>query len=177
MRSWFIICSFGLVALLSFTLGCGPKVIPPGPKVDDHGHDHHHHGDHGEGPNGGHIVEIGDPGDHHLEWLHDDKAGKATFIVLDEKVKTEVPLAMESLVISVAVKGKPPAEFKVPAENLKDGKASRFSIVDEPLMVALEVGEGVAAKVKIGEKEHSVVIEHKEHDHDHKHDHKDEKTK
>lgn len=175
-RWWLTICSLMVVALIPFTLGCGPKAKPPGPAVDDHGHHHHH--DHGHGEEGGHLIEVGDADDHHLEWNHDDKANKIMFVVRAKDAKTEVPVAMEKLVVTVAVAGKPSKDFDVPAENLKDGKASRFTVVDEQLLVAMEVGEGVSTKVKIGEKEHTIAIEHKEHGHDeHKHDHKDEKGK
>lgn len=177
-RSWLLLGSLALCTLLPFSIGCGPKARAPVTEEHDHNHGHNHsHGDHGEGPNGGHILEVGDADDHHLEWLHDDKANKVTFILLDAKLKGDAPQAMEALPITVVVAGKPPKEFSIPAENLKGGKASRFTIVDEALLVALEIGKGVSAKVKIGEKEHNVVIEHKEHDHahDHAHDHDKEK--
>ena len=46
----------------------------------------HEHGK--KGPNGGGLVEVGDADDHHLEVVHDDKAGKLTVYCLLADQKT-----------------------------------------------------------------------------------------
>lgn len=47
------------------------------------------HDDHAKkGPNGGELIEVGDAEDHHLEFVHDEKAGKLTFYCLKADVKT-----------------------------------------------------------------------------------------
>lgn len=46
----------------------------------------HEHGK--KGPNGGALAEVGDPEDHHVEVVHDDKAGKLTVYCLLADQKT-----------------------------------------------------------------------------------------
>ena len=46
----------------------------------------HEHGK--KGPNGGGLVEVGDPDDHHLEIVHDEKAGKLSIYCLLADQKT-----------------------------------------------------------------------------------------
>src|SRR5688500_14491837 len=53
-----------------------PPAVLPSHVEDGHGHAHaHSHAD--EGPNGGHLIELGNE-EYHGEWLHDDDSGKLT---------------------------------------------------------------------------------------------------
>jgi hypothetical protein len=150
--------------------GCGGATSQSG-KPESGGHHDHAHAD--IGPNGGHLLELGD-GEYHAEWLHDDQTGKITVIILDEKPKEEVPIPVEKVVIEVAI-GEARKSYDLPAVNLSQDavpKASRFEAIDEELLVALKVGEGVIATltVDIGPRQYMARIEHHEHDaHGHHH--------
>lgn len=164
MRSLLVLAG---VTLLALAVGCGPS-NPPKPPVDDHdhGHDHHHGHDHGAGPNGGKMLEAGE---HHLEWVVDGKSGKVLFVVLDESMKKEVPIAQAELAVDVALPGKEKVEYKVPAVNAADGKASRFETTSVPLATALQVGAGVTLHIEVEGQKHDLKFEH--HDEGHGHDH------
>ncbi len=86
-------------------VGCGPtnnKVVKTGEsKTEEHAHEHP-----AEGPHGGHLVELAEPGkeskeEYHAEWLHDDATGKVTVYILDGKAKVTVPIAADTVVIKV----------------------------------------------------------------------------
>jgi len=125
----------------------------PGP-VDPHaGHDHHEHG-----PHGGEIAEAGSL---HVEWVLDKKAHKLTVYVLDEAMKNEVPVAADKVIV---VAGTPQQKMALPAVNAADGKASRFEIVDEPLVAELGSGKG-ALRLEIDGKEVEAKLEIDEHHH------------
>jgi hypothetical protein len=142
-----------------------------------HGGDaHSHHHDHGDiGPNGGHLIELGD-GDFHAEWLHEDETGKVTVIVLDGNCDNEVGISAESINIDVAVAdASAPQSYQLRAIGRSEGNeptASRFELTDESLLVALKVGEGVTATLNldIDGKQYMGRIEHHEHG-GHSHDH------
>jgi hypothetical protein len=166
-------------AMAMFTTGCGSKPKPPavvGPAAHDHsGHDHGHHHEHATGPNGGHIVELGEE-QYHAEWLHDDATGKVTIILLDGEMKKEVPTAAEAATITVTIGDGEPKVYSLPAvvaaEPATEGSGtSRFELIEPALITALTIGEGATAvlSIEIEGQPYSAKIEHHAHDHGHKH--------
>jgi len=137
-------------------------------KADDHGHDHHDHAAHG--PHGGHIIELGHE-EYHAEWTHDDDSGKVTVYVLDSEMKNEVKI--ESTEISISTKiGDAEKDYALAAEGADESdppQASRFSIEDKGLVVALEAagkaGTSATLKLTIKGKEFAEPIKHEAHDH------------
>lgn len=154
--------------------GCGSGATSnnePSPEVDPHaGHDHGHDE---LGPNGGHLLELGDE-EFHAEWLHDDDLGKVTVILLDSEAKREVTTSAESATIDVTVGTEPATQYVLPAVAGDDPAAgtSRFELVELALLTALKIGEGVSAvlTVKVNDKEFRAEIEDHGHDH-HGHNH------
>lgn len=150
-------------------VGCGSSNNSTAnkPKEHSHEHDHHHHDDHG--PNGGHVLELGEE-EYHAEWIYDEESGNVKIIILDGEMKKEVPIAATEVLIETKVAGKDNA-YKLAASNPTAGEkptATRFEIEDKALVTALKAaGKGVTANFKadINGKLYSAKIEH----HDHKH--------
>lgn len=85
--------------------------------------DKHGHG--GKGPNGGALVEVGDAEDHHVELVHDDKAGKLTVYCVLADFKTPYT-PKESLKLNLKTKdGNKQIEMK--------GKDSKWEATDDVL--------------------------------------------
>ena len=160
-------CIAALLTAASLSLlaaGCGPTNTTKPPAVNKNAHEHeegHHH----PGPHGGLVAEIGDKGDHHLEWTHDHEKNSVTLIVLDANKAKEVPIAMES--VELVANGK---AYTLEAVNPQEGKASRFELADPDLMGTIEsLSDEVTAEVKEldinGEKVTNVKLV-EVHDHD-----------
>lgn len=167
-----------LATLMGLFTGCNSLTTETGTSNsnDNHKGGNHTHAGHSHGhwgPNGGHLIELGD-GEYHAEWLHEDDTGKVTVIILDEKSTKEVAIAADQLTIDVVVgESRKTYQLKaIGANDEDDSTASRFETVDQGLLVALKVGEGVHATigVEIDEKLYTGQLEHQEHD-DHGHHH------
>ena len=161
-----------LLGIAILSIGCDP----PAPVTSDgtnsehhHGHDHDHgHGHHEKlGPNGGHILELGDE-QYHAEWVHDDEAGRVEVIMLDGDAQEEIAVGAMVANITVVVDGE--QAYALDATNAENGLASRFAIVAPDLLGALTVGEGVEAKLTMeidGQRFSSAFENHDHHGHDH----------
>ncbi len=167
------------------TIGCGPgQDSPTTPNADadvgdsshdghdhdahDDGHDHDGHNHEALGPNGGHVLVVGDEA-YHVEWIHDDKAGKVTAILLDSEIKDEVTTSAEVVTIEVTIGSAEPREYELLAVDQSDDtppRASRFELTEPALITALGIGEGVQVVlgVEIDGQAFSVPIEHEAHD-------------
>jgi hypothetical protein len=164
------------VVLACLIAGCGrTSSTLPTDQADGGGHSHDL--THGQvGPHGGHLVELGD-GQYHAEWLHEDETGRITLIILDDKPEDEVAIAAKQVLVDIGVGGRRksyPLEAVHTAEEEEKMKTSRFEIVSEELLVALKVGEGVSAilRVDVGGKTLTGQIEHHAHEDDgHGHHH------
>src|SRR3990167_6278455 len=86
------------VILMAACNSSAPPAQPPVVK-EASGHDHAHPE---TGPNGGHLVELGEE-EYHIEWTHDDKSGLVTLYVLDGAAKSTVPVAAETISITAKV--------------------------------------------------------------------------
>jgi hypothetical protein len=177
-----------VLLLLIATVGCGPSQAPPtassGGDAVGHDHDGHDHGDgdghddgaHGHeghdheslGPNGGHVLVVGDEA-YHVEWMHDDESGKVTAILLDSEMKNEVATTSDVVTITVTIGDGEPRTYRLAAIDQSDDtppKASRFELTEPALTTALGIGEGVQVvlHVEIDDQVFDVPIEHEAHD-------------
>lgn len=168
-------CSAFVVGLITTVAGCGGEQPATPPKVvkEDHDHDHEHegkvdHGDHAHGPNGGHLVELGNE-EYHAEWEHDDATGLITIYLLDKDAKNLPETDATEIVIETKV-GEKSSTYslpRVPSES-ETKKVSKFELVDKTLLNSLMATEGVSntLKIKIGDKEFSAAVKHDpSHDH------------
>lgn len=161
--------AFTAVILLA---ACNASTPPtPTPVVEDHsGHDHAH--DHPEtGPNGGHLVELGDE-EYHIEWTHDDESGLVTLYLLDGAVKELVPIAAEEITITAKVEDA--VEYKLTAVDPSGDPpvSAKFELKSPELLVALQLagqGTDVSVAVTIDGKLYRGVFEHNDHGHGHHH--------
>src|SRR5262249_31357626 len=100
-------------------------VAPTSPKKV--GHDHPN-----KGPHGGPLAEWGEE-QYHVEFTVDRAKKRATVYILDSTARTAVPIAAESVTLSLT---KPAAQITVraePQDGAPRGQASRFSGSDEKL--------------------------------------------
>lgn len=170
MRLW--LRTFAVLCAVLPWAACNSSPPPtPAPVTNDHGgHDHAHGHDHPDtGPNGGHLVELGDE-EYHIEWTHDDATGLVTLYILDGAIKELVPIPSES--ITVTAKVEDAIEYKLSAvEPSGDPLATaQFALKSPELLVSLQLagqGTDVSVAVMIDGKEFLGKFEHHEHGHHH----------
>lgn len=126
---------------------------------------------HEHGPNGGHILELGQE-EYHAEVAIDPTSRKLSVYLLDEHVKGNKPVENGTVTIEAMVDGKATALelTAAPQDGETDGKASRFELAGDKLPGAIADIEGLTGKLtlKVGEKSLTAEIGH---DHDHGHAH------
>lgn len=169
----------GFVALLGLTaglcfVGCNGAPAPdaaPSGQADQHeaGHEHgHEHPE--EGPHHGHLIELGEE-EYHAELTHDDATKTVAIYLLGKDAKTAVPISDPEVVLNLVVAGKPQQAklAAAPQEGDPQGQASRFTVVDEAVLEALEAPQTTGRlNVAIAGKPYSGAIEHHEHHDEHK---------
>lgn len=154
--AWMLV--FGLAFALT---GCpaNPPAPPPGPKAEAHPD---------EGPHKGHLIELGEE-EYHAELVHDDATKTVAIYLLGADAKTAVPIADAEITLNLVVAGEP-MQAKLAAEKQPgdpEGQASKFAIVDEKILEALEAPKTTGRlNVTIAGKSYSGNVEH-EADHDH----------
>jgi hypothetical protein len=184
MTRRFIEISFPVFAVTALALaGCGtaPSAAPAtGTAVEhkegdghDHGeagHDHAAHAHPSEGPHHGHLMELGQE-EYHAELTHDDATKTVTVYLLDKEAKAPVAIADAEIMLNLVVDGKPLQAIlaAAPQEGDPAGQASRFSIIDEKVLEALEAPKTTGRlNVTIVGKAYTGSVEHHEHG-EHKH--------
>lgn len=142
----------------------------------EHAHDHEHE----HGPNGGHLLEVGEE-QYHLEVVFDDKGRTLTAYILGPDAKTAYPIEAESLDFDQEV-GEKEHEIPLvakPLEGEAKGKSSRFVAEGKAVPDSIKAESDLEGHfhLDIGEDHFHVDLEHGDHDgHDHEghdHDHKD----
>lgn len=172
-----------LGVLLSFGVaGCapsapGPAPVPaPAPRVFGNADDvtNVEPPAHAHGPNGGHIVELGEE-EFHAE-VAMDTSRKLTVYLLDEAVKAAKPVENGTMQIVTKVDGNDVTLDLVaaPLDTEKDGKCSRFELAADKVPGAIMDIEGLTGdlSLKFGDKTLKTSLT-EEHDHDHEHGHDD----
>jgi hypothetical protein len=158
-----------LVAFSLFAIGCSSekKPVDPAPTAGGHDHDHAHH--HEElGPNGGHLLALGDSG-YQAEWIHEDEAEKIIVHILDEKKQAAEVAYSVSFETVVGETTNNYALEAVKADS--DGLASEFTITNGELLTAVQMAEKSAEAAKAvlitglqnGEVRQAIEV----HDHEH----------
>lgn len=160
-----------MVAGLS-AFGCGksadtPKTdSKPGDKVAQKGDEH----DHGEGPHGGTVIELGK---YHGEFVVDHAKKQATVYILDVKLKNAVPLATPKLLLSIKQPTFQTDLVAAPQDGDPMGKASRFIATHDNFGKEQEFAGTVSGEIDgkpyLGDFQEEA---HADHDHDKKHDKK-----
>jgi|CXWL01.1.fsa_nt_gi hypothetical protein len=166
LRNVIASCTVLLVAACNSSTPPTPAPVAVEPAEHDHAHDHSHEA---LGPNGGHLVELGDE-EYHLEWTHDDATGLVTLYVLNDTADQFVPIASEAVTITAKVAES--TEYKLTAvEPIGDPPISaKFELKSPELIECLKLaGQGteVSVALTIDGKEYRGKFEH--HDHAHAH--------
>jgi len=143
-----LIVSFLIVVVVSLSASTGCKqetttMTPPTKttsSADDHGHAHTAdggHGDHGAGPHDGTVADWGG-GKYHVEFIVDHSKQEGTVYILGSDEKSPVPIATESIELSILDPVMQVSLKAVPQEGDKPGTASRFVGKHEKLGVVQE---------------------------------------
>lgn len=139
--------------------------------VQNTSHEHAHV----HGPNGGHVLELGDLGNEelHAEIAMDSASRKISVYLLDEAVKSAKPVENGVMSLALAVDGKETVleMTAAPLEGETDGKSSRFELAGDKVPAAMSDLEALAGKLtlKVGDKDLTTSLK-EEHDHDHGHE-------
>lgn len=147
-----------------FFSGCGGPA--PAPVVKPAAHDDHDE----HGPHEGHLIELGS-GQYHGELTHDDATKTVTIYLLGPDAKTAVASEDAEISLNLVVAGEP-KQVKLAAakqDGDPEGKASKFTIVDEQVLEALEAPKTTGMLVvTIDGKQVSGPVAHDAHGHEHK---------
>lgn len=142
----------------------------------EHGHDHAH----AHGPNGGHLLEVGEE-QYHVEVVFDGKGRSMTTYILGPDAKTAFPIDAKVIDFDLEV-GDEEQEIPLaakPLEGEKEGTSSRFVAEGKAIPESIKVESDLNGHfhLDIGEDHFHVDLEHGDHaGHDHEgHDHKEEK--
>lgn len=142
----------------------------------EHAHDHDHEHEHAEGPNGGHVLEVGEE-QYHLEVVFDEKGRTLTAFVYGPDAKTAYPIEVETIDFDQEVDDKEheiPLAAK-PLDGEPKGKSSRFVAEGKAIPDSIKKESDLEGHfhLDIGDDHFHVDLEHGDHDgHDHGHDHK-----
>jgi len=126
----------------------------------------HHHPEHG--PNGGHIVILGDHA-HHAELVFDATSRNITVYLLEHDMATATPLADATLTLKI--EGGEPIAFEVtPNTGDPAGQTSKFTLAGDKLPETVKTEEDLhgTLDLSVGGKSQSGTIGHAD-DHGHEH--------
>ena len=167
-NSFTVALSLTVVGLFALA-GCTSQPANP-PK--DSGAAHHDHPS--EGPHHGHLIELGNE-KHHAELTHDDKTHTITIYLLGPDAKTPSFSSDAEISLNLVVDGKPQQAklTAAPQEGETAEKCSRYTLVDEKILEALENPKTTGrVNVTIEGESYTGEVSLGEHGHDHDHDHK-----
>ena len=162
-----VVRNLALVLVGLIAVGCKPATNPPGPanppKVAEGAHPE-------TGPHKGHLIELGEE-EYHAELAHDDATKTITVYVLGADAKTAVAISETEITLNLVAGGETMQAklAAMPQEGDAQGKSSRFTLMDEKVMEALEAPKTTGRlTLTIDGKPFSGKVEHEEHGHDHK---------
>lgn len=149
----------------------------------------HDHGHAAHGPNGGHLLEVGEE-QYHVEVVFDNDGRTLTAFILGPDAKTAFPIEGEMIDFDLEVGDKEheiPLAAK-PLEGEKEGKSSRFVAEGKAIPDSIKAESDLNGHfhLDIGEDHFHVDLEHGDHDghdhgdhkdHDHDKEHADDKDK
>ena len=159
------------ILVLLLVVGCQQPSSPPPPATGD-GHQHegeHAHAPGALGPQGGHVLELGEE-QYHAEWTHEDLSGEIVIYLLDADIKQDVTTTAELITITTTIRGESQT-YELAADNQDQGdppRPTRFKTTNPNLLTAQkQAGSGVKAEMR-------VIIDgtffrgtFEKHDHDH----------
>jgi len=174
------VCSFGLALFAGCSAQSDSRTFDDKDSAasaeGEHAHEH--------GPNGGHILEVGEE-QYHVEVVFDEAGRTLTAYILGPDAKTAVPIAAKEIDFDLEIADKEheiPLAAK-PLEGEKDGKSSRFVAEGKaiPDSIKKEADLNGHFHLDIGENHFHVDLKHGEHaghDHaEHAHDHEKAESK
>lgn len=179
-------CSLPVLALgLTLLCGCGGKeeyreFSDADNVTNTAGHDHHHH-HHDLGPNGGHLVELGDE-QYHAEVLFDASDRSLTVYLLGPDAETAAPVAVEEITFTLDGGDAPQtitltaSPVETDGENLASRFASEAGAVPETVRDAEDLHGSITAVIEGTSLTGAISHDHHGHDHhehDDAHDHHD----
>lgn len=165
MLSLFATLSLAVAGLFAVS-GCTGKPADAPPKAGESHHDHP-----SEGPHHGQLIEF--PGEkHHGELTHDDKTHTVTIYLLGPDAKSAAFSSEPEITLNLVIDGIPQQAklAAAPQDGESAEKCSRYTLVDEKVLEALEDPKTtIRLRVTIEGQEYdeAVKLEHG-HDHDHK---------
>lgn len=121
--------------------GCADKKNAKQPSAKAEKHDDH---DHGAGPHGGTIIELGK---YHAEFTVDHPAKKATVYILDGSARKAEPIQAAKLLLSIREPRFQVDMAPLPEEGDPAGKASRFVATHENFGKEREFEGTVSAEI------------------------------
>ena len=152
LRANCFVTGFAITSLLLLA-GCGsddgedfqalsddqPEVVKP---VHDHSHE--------SGPNGGHLIELGEE-EYHAELVFDEETRVTTIYVLDGNAKSPVPIKAEELELHLEGEGD---EVELmfaasPLESDGEGMSSRFVLAADDLPESIKDEEEIKGHLHI----------------------------
>lgn len=155
-----------IVMPVGLTVGCtsGDQVT----ENEEHGHDHDDHEGHDHshehGPNGGHLLSLGEDHEYHVEWDHDDDTKTVIMYVLDKDHENNVPIAAEFITVTFTAEGES-RDYQVAAVR-EDGAetTAKFESTDADLfaLISSDEAEGMV-KVEIEGQTYEGELEHGHH--------------
>lgn len=148
MRRVLALATLPLTVIVSLYLaGCNGGDQTAEKKNGEEAHEHEHPA---HGPNGGHLIELGDE-EYHAEWVI-GAGNKVTIYMLDGKGEKPVPIAAENVTI-VTKDPKGEESYELPAADRTTGDmptATQFELESAELAGSLEtLGEGNTATLKV----------------------------
>ncbi|MFP6677028.1 MAG: hypothetical protein VB878_18230 [Pirellulaceae bacterium] len=129
-------------------------------------HDHAHHDE--EGPNGGHLIDLGHGHDYHAELVEDDATETVTIFILDKDQKP-LSISASSISLSLNSNGESQSFELATAGEGENAKSDRFNSTDKALFEILEQPGDLTGKLRVTIDGTPYVgnIDHHAHDHDH----------
>ena len=175
------VCSFGLALFAGCSTQSDTRTFDDKDSAasaeGEHAHEH--------GPNGGHILEVGEE-QYHVEVVFDEAGRTLTAYILGPDAKTAFPIAGKEIDFDLEIGDKEheiPLAAK-PLDGEEEGKSSRFVAEGKAIPDSIKKESDLNGHfhLDIGENHFHVDLSHGEHDghdhaeHDHDHDHDHEKT-
>lgn len=167
MKSLSLFAALSLAVAGMFAIsGCTGKPADAPPKAGESHHDHP-----SEGPHHGQLIEFAGE-KHHGELTHDDKTHTVTIYLLGGDAKSPAYSADPEITLNLVVDGKPQQAklAAAPQEGESAEKCSRYTLVDEQVLEALENPKTtirLRATIDGQSYDEEVKLEH-DHGHDHK---------
>lgn len=182
------LCGFGLALFTGCSAQSDTRTFDDKDSAASVEAEHAHGHDHAHGPNGGHLLEVGEE-QYHVEVVFDEAGRTLTAYILGPDAKTAFPIAGKEIDFDLEIGDKEheiPLAAK-PLDGEEEGKSSRFVAEGKAIPESIKKESDLNGHfhLDIGENHFHVDLshgeheghDHAEHDHDHDHDHEKPESK